>query len=169
MRPYFVCLFLFVIDNLTKFCFRFWYLSIVSCYRNPKTCEWEYYDHSKLSGNSSSIVPTLNYQITIVNGLPTKLPFIYHFSFDQQNIFEMCLIFFFIYCVIVPIQIYTVRIQIHPLTKLFTISLMLEFISICFILIHLIKFSMNGVGNENLKITGDIFDILSRVSLIILS
>lgn len=152
--------------NLLFFLFRFWYISITSCYQNKQTCKWHHYDHFK---NITENFPLIDFNFEVVNGNPKSQAhnfFIFHFSFDQQNILEMYLIFFIIYLILVPLQLYAVRIQKHPVTKLFTLSLMLEFISLCFILVHMIKFALNGSGNDNLKIIGDIFDIFSRVSVI---
>lgn len=109
----------------------------------------------------------LNYDFRLVNGNPNQSssnPFTFHFSFDQQNILEMNLMFFFVYLILVPLQVYAVRIQKHPVTKLFTISLILEFVSLIFILFYMIRYALSGVGNETIKTSGDIFDILSRVS-----
>lgn len=154
--------FTYVISNLNQP--RFWYLSLVACYRNETTCEWEYYD-----GESHK----LQYHINLVNGHPTKehnfySPFVYHFSYDKQNILEQCLIFFAIYIFLVPIQIIASKKQTHPVTKLFTLSLIMEFISICLILFHLISFASDGKGNEGLKVAGDVFDILSRTSFMLI-
>lgn len=152
----------FVISNLNQP--RFWYTSLVSCYRNSTTCEWEYYKGPPKK---------LYYNLELVNGNPAKepnfySPFVYQFSYDQQNILEQCLIFFAIYIFLVPIQIHGSRKQSHPVTKLFTMSIILEFVSICFILIHLMRFATNGKGFEELKVTGDIFDILSRTSFMLI-
>lgn len=68
---------------------------------------------------------------------------------------------------LVPLQIYAVRIQKHPVTKLFTMSLILEFVSLVFILSYYAKYAASGMGNGILKTTGDILDILSRVSLVV--
>lgn len=76
----------------------------------------------------------------------------------------MNLIFFFVYVVLVPSQLYAVRIQKHPVTKLFTLSLVLEMVSVALILWHLIGFAVGGVGNDTVKTMGDILDIFSRVS-----
>lgn len=107
----------------------------------------------------------INYDIYLVNGNPNQSAksFTYHFSFDQQNILEMNLIFFVVYLILVPMQIYAVRIQKHPVTKFFTMSLILEFISLVFILSYYGNYAASGVGNEAFKTTGDILDILSRV------
>lgn len=57
------------------------------------------------------------------------------------------------------------RSQKHPITRLFTCSLLLEFIGLCLIVVHVVKFAFDGVGFVNLQIAGDILDILSRVSV----
>ncbi len=154
--------FTYVISNLNQP--RFWYLSLVSCYRNLTTCDWENYDE---------VPQKLHYHINLVNGHPTKehnsySPFIYHFSYDKQNILEQCLIFFVIYIVLVPIQIIGSKKQTHPVTKLFTLSIIMEFISMCLILFHLVKFASDGKGNEGLKVAGDVFDVLSRTSFMLI-
>lgn len=112
----------------------------------------------------------IDYDIYLVNGNPNQSSsnsLTYHFSFDQQNILEMNLIFFVVYLMLVPLQIYAVRIQKHPVTKLFTMSLILEFVSLVFILSYYAKYAASGMGNGILKTTGDILDILSRVSLVV--
>ncbi|XP_058458384.1 integral membrane protein GPR180-like [Malaya genurostris] len=150
---------------------RFWYVSLVSCYQNVTTCQWHYYDYRKYHPDA---LPQIDYDIQLVNGNPNRQslsffnPLLFHFSFDQQNTLEMYLIFFVIYLVMVPMQIYAVRLQKHPVTRLFTISLALEFISVCLLLIHTVRYAMNGVGNERLAITGDIFDIFSRTSFMLI-
>lgn len=55
------------------------------------------------------------------------------------------------------------RTQKHPVTKLFTFSLVLEFIALCFNVLHTVKFAVDGVGFSGLAAAGDIFDIMSRV------
>lgn len=157
--------------HLSNFFFyfnRFWYVSLVACYRNSTTCNWHHFDYKLYSQNRSYNSFELNYDFRLVNGNPNQSssnPFTFHFSFDQQNILEMNLIFFMVYLVLVPMQLYAVRIQKHPVTKLFTISLILEFISLCLILSYLARFAYSGVGNETIKTSGDILDIFSRVSV----
>lgn len=112
-------------------------------------------------------VPDIEYDFRLVNGNPNQsafIPLAFQFSYDQQYTFEMYLIFILVYTVLIPLQVYAMRRQRHPVTRLFTISIVMEFISLCLILGHMIKFAMNGEGNENLRFTGDIFDIFSRVS-----
>lgn len=142
---------------------------MVACYRNSTTCTWHYFDAKKFRSNyvNSSADFEIDYDIHLVNGNPGQSsanPFTFHFSFDQQYILEMNLIFLVVYLCLVPMQIYAVRIQKHPVTKLFTISLILEFISLLFIMSYYINYTISGVGNESIRSAGEILDIFSRVS-----
>lgn len=120
------------------------------------TCKWEHYEQKA----------KLDYDIWLVNGNPNTSSlnkFSYQFSYDRQNTIELYLLFFLCYIILVPLQLYAVRLQKHPVTRLFTASLLLEFIALCLIVIHEIKFAFDGVGYDQLEAAGDIFDILSRV------
>uniref|UniRef100_A0A7G3AL11 GPR180/TMEM145 transmembrane domain-containing protein n=2 Tax=Lutzomyia longipalpis TaxID=7200 RepID=A0A7G3AL11_LUTLO len=150
--------FTYVISDLMQP--RFWYVSLVACYRNTTTCRWHHYDPRKFDH-----APEISYDIRLVNGNPNQsayIPLTLHFSFDRQNTLEMYLSFFVVYLVLVPMQVHAMRRQNHPVTRLFTASLFLEFISLCLILVHMIRFAMNGVGNENFATAGEILDIFSR-------
>nr|XP_014085793.1 integral membrane protein GPR180 [Bactrocera oleae] len=143
---------------------RFWYVALTACYRNRTTCKWQAYDHLK-SHNE------LTYDIYVVNTHPNNSaahPLTFQFSFDQQNLLEMYMIFLLVYMVLLPVQIYAVRLQKHPVTRLFTLSLASEFISLAFITAHLIKFAINGVGMPNMQTAGDILDIFSRTTFMLI-
>ena len=108
-------------------------MSLVACYRNTTTCQWEYYDKQD----------ELEYDIWLVNGNPNTSglnSLTYQFSYDRQNTIELYLLFFVCYIILVPLQLYAVRLQKHPVTRLFTASLLLEFIAVCLILTHVVKF-----------------------------
>lgn len=110
----------------------------------------------------------IDYDIWLVNGNPNASSFntlTYQFSFDRQNTLELYLLFWFVYMILVPLQCYAVRIQKHPVTKLFTASLLLDFVALCMILVHTLKFALDGIGFPKVAMAGDIFDILSRVSV----
>lgn len=83
-------------------------------------------------------------------------------SFLQDTV-ELYLVFFLCYLVLVPLQVYAAMRQHHPVTRLFTASLILEFLALCLILLHVLKFSFDGTGIHQLAVAGDILDILSRV------
>ncbi|XP_046746586.1 transmembrane protein 145 [Diprion similis] len=151
--------FTYVIQDLDRP--RFWYVSLVACYRNTTTCKWQHYDGQD----------ELKYDIWLVNGSPNSSSvnaLSYQFSYDRQNTVELYLLFFLCYVILVPFQLYAARMQRHPVTRLFTVSLLLEFLAICLILLHVLKFALDGVGYEQLEVAGDIFDILSRTSFMLL-
>lgn len=138
---------------------RFWYVSLVACYLNRTSCKWHHLD----SLGSYEI----EYDIWLVNGSPNSSSYntlTYQFSFDRQNTLELYLLFWFVYMVLVPLQCHAVKIQKHPVTRLFTASLLLDFLALCLILVHTLKFALDGVGFPKVAMAGDIFDILSRVS-----
>ncbi|KAJ1521160.1 hypothetical protein ONE63_002855 [Megalurothrips usitatus] len=140
---------------------RFWYISMVACYRDPKTCQWKHLDEEA----------ELDYDIWFVNGNPNvsgNNPVLYQFSFDRQDTVELYLVFFLCYIILVPLQLYAALQQRHPVTRLFTVSLLMEFIGLVFNLFHVLKFAIDGVGFEQLAVAGDIFDILSRTTLMLL-
>lgn len=76
---------------------------------------------------------------------------------------ELYLLFFVIYALLVPVQIYAVTHQSHPVTKLFTTSLLLEFFGVSLNLLSTLKFAIDGEGYPRIAVVGDILDILSRV------
>ena len=82
-----------------------------------------------------------------------------------QNTLLLYLVFLLCYLILVPLQLYAVSRQHHPVTRLFTASLLLEFVGLMFNVIDVIKYSMDGVGVPDLAVAGDILDILSRVSM----
>lgn len=140
---------------------RFWYISMVACYRDPKTCKWKHLDEEA----------EIDYDIWFVNGNPNvsgNNPVLYQFSFDQQDTVELYLVFFLCYVVLVPLQLYAALQQRHPVTRLFTVSLLMEFIGLVFNLFHVLKFAIDGVGFEQVAVAGDVFDILSRTTLMLL-
>ncbi|CAG9763945.1 unnamed protein product [Ceutorhynchus assimilis] len=139
----------------------FWYVSMVACYHNTTTCQWHHYQ------------PKTPYQIEydfwLVNGNPNSSSFSTHqFSFDRQNTLELYLVFWICYMVLVPLQCHAVRIQKHPVTRLFTASLLLDFVALCLNLLHTLKFALNGQGFPTIQMIGDICDILSRTSFMLL-
>lgn len=140
---------------------RFWYVSLVSCYRNTTTCQWHHMAHDI----------EIEYDIWLVNGNPNSSnynPLVYQFSFDRQNTVELYLVFFLVYFVLVPLQIFAVMRQQHPVTRLFTASLILEFLGLLFNLIDVMKFMLDGEGYPKLAVVGDILDILSRTTFMLL-
>ncbi|XP_025836717.1 transmembrane protein 145 [Agrilus planipennis] len=154
--------FTYVIEDLIEP--SFWFLSLVACYQNETTCEWEDFSRKDLHYE-------LEYDIWLVNGNPNFSSIndlTYQFSFDHQNTIEFYILFWLVYMVLVPLQLYAVRIQKHPVTRLFTASLLLDFIALCLILVDKLKFALDGVGFPKVCMAGDIFDIFSRTLFMLL-
>ncbi|CAH0406889.1 unnamed protein product [Chilo suppressalis] len=163
--------FTYVIENTGQP--RFWYISMVACYLDESTCSWHHYrgapskDNQTLTKNSQ----TIHYDFWLVNGSPNLSLYntlLYQFSFDRQNTLELYLVFWLCYVILLPVQIYAVRTQKHPVTKLFTFSLVLEFIALCFNVLHTVKFAADGEGFLDLSVAGDILDIMSRTLFMLL-
>ncbi|XP_034652220.1 uncharacterized protein LOC117891124 [Drosophila subobscura] len=151
---------------------RFWYMALVACYQNQSTCQWHAHESlPRLSNRSSGLLHRLHYDIHLVNVHPNNSaahPLTFQYSYDQQNLLEMYLIFLLVYIVLLPMQIYAVRRQKHPVTKLFTLSLLSEFVSLALITAHLIHYAANGVGQPRLQAAGDVLDILSRTTFMLI-
>lgn len=80
-----------------------------------------------------------------------------------QDTVEFYLLFFIIYALLVPVQVYAASHQKHPVTRLFTSSLFLEFFGVLLNLLNSLKFAVDGEGLPYLAVIGDVLDILSRV------
>lgn len=143
---------------------RFWYVSLVACHRSGDKphCKW-------VEETTSEVA--IDYDIWLVNGNPFNRhqnPFEYQFSFDRMDTVELYLIFFVLYLILVPVQAYAVLRQKHLITRLFTLSLLLEPIGILLNVIHVLTFAFDGVGVDTLSILGDIMDILSQTLFMLL-
>ncbi|KAK3853937.1 hypothetical protein Pcinc_039549 [Petrolisthes cinctipes] len=140
---------------------RFWYLSLVACVWDRKTCEWRHQDQPL----------HLRYHLTIVNGNPsatTHSIFEYHFSFDKQDtaeIYLVCLVFYGF--ILVPLQIYAACRQVHAITRLFTATLVVQVAGLLLNTLHLLVFSSDGIGFLPLNIAGDLFNILAQSSFML--
>ncbi|CAL4107819.1 unnamed protein product [Meganyctiphanes norvegica] len=140
---------------------RFWFLSLVACVRNS-TCGWE---HQKIPAQ-------IKYSLHVVNGNPDTAKnnvFEYQFSFDKQDTTEIYLVCVTVYgCMLVPLQVYASCRQLHPISRLFTATLVVQLLGLLFDTIHLLVYSFDGQGSEGLNITGDLLNILAQSLFMIL-
>ncbi|KAM7288984.1 integral membrane protein GPR180 [Ixodes scapularis] len=137
---------------------RFWYISMVSCYRvgEGKDCKWK---------DSVEEDIAINYDIWLVNGNPAASShnfFEYQFSFEQQGSLERVLLFFVLYLVLACLQVYAALQQKHLVTRLFTAALTLQLLSFLWTITHLAFFAWDGVGVPTLGIVGDVTYMLSQ-------
>nr|CAG4645439.1 EOG090X03T7 [Lynceus sp. MCZ IZ 141354] len=141
---------------------RFWYISFVACHRDPsKNCTWKPVSEDY----------TINYDIHLVNGNPYSKhqnPLEYEFSFDKQDTVEIYLATLAGYICLLPLQLYAVMRQKHPVPRLFTIGLVLGLSGEFFNVIHSLKFAFDGIGFMSVAILGDVMDILSQTLLMLL-
>lgn len=130
--------------------FRFWYLSMVACHRDPKKCKWN-------SDSSKKI--DIDYDIWLVNGDPASKhlnPFEHQFSFEMHDVVEIYALFTVLYTITLPVWIYAYRKQVHPITKLLTVCISTEYAGVVFNFLHVFIFSFNGVGASWLKVIGNL-------------
>ncbi|XP_026689093.1 uncharacterized protein LOC103524208 [Diaphorina citri] len=76
-------------------------------------------------------------------------------NMTPKNTAQMYFLFFIVYCLLLPVQLYAVAHQRHPVTKLFTASLILEVVGIAFNLLDVLKYAYDGVGYSNLSCLGE--------------
>lgn len=136
---------------------RFWYLSMVACYRNTtkNNCSWV----------RSTENIDIDYDIWLVNGDPGSKhqnPFEHQFSFEDHDLVESYAVFFVLYIILIPIWLYAYIKQKHTITKILTASMCFEFIGIVFNLLHWIIFSFNGIGFYVISVIGNAVDVVSE-------
>ncbi|XP_071079694.1 transmembrane protein 145-like [Haliotis cracherodii] len=138
---------------------RFWYVSIVACYRETvqePRCQWRY------NRSQHGIVA---YDIWMVNGDPSAKhlnPFEHQFSFELHDVFEIHLMAIVLCSLLFLLWLYAFRRQQHTLTKIFTVSFLLEMVGISCSLLDTTIFAFNGWGAEWLGITGTLVRVLSQ-------
>lgn len=141
---------------------RFWFVSAVSCYITADTCVWKHTVDDDLE---------IYYDIWFVNGNPDKKhinPFEHQFSFEQHDVLEVHVVFFVLYTILVPLQIYALTKKLHPITKLLTTCMVMEYIGAFSNVIHVVTFAFNGVGVEPLRIAGNFVDTMGQCFLVML-
>ncbi|CAH1791741.1 unnamed protein product [Owenia fusiformis] len=144
---------------------RFWFISLVSCYRGDKgdtLCKWLHDSDEEIE---------LEYDIWMVNGNPyTKHfnPFEHQFSFELHDVVEIYAIFLVAFIIIVPIQLYALRRQRHNLMRLLTACIILEFIGIVLNFIHFFKFAFDGEGSNLMKLAGNFIDMFAECLFMLL-
>ncbi|UJR14035.1 hypothetical protein I4U23_001034 [Adineta vaga] len=145
---------------------RFWYLSLISCYRHPTTCLWE-----KLDDDLEII-----YDIWIVNGNPESKTrdnrFEYHFSYDIHDLVEVYIVCILLY-LFIPLPFVLIKIRSltyikHPILISYFLFQILFFIGNTFNLMHYFIFAYNGIGIHLLVHIGNLITIVGESILILL-
>lgn len=140
---------------------RFWYVTLVACYRDLKNCTWR---------SSADDDLTLDYDIHLVNGHPHEsTAFDDEFSFEEQGSLQRTIIFFSLYFFLLALHI---RVQVnkerHPLTRILFMAVLLQFVSHLATLLHIILFASNGEGLPTLRVVGEIAYIFAQSFFVVL-
>ncbi|GAM23190.1 hypothetical protein SAMD00019534_063650 [Acytostelium subglobosum LB1] len=128
---------------------HYWYVVAVDC-----------------SGNSLN----MDYEFTWLNaGNIWKR----QFSNDDQGLEQMYLTYFWFFLLLAVYSCYsgwvlTTTKSYHPIVKLLTISVVLEFLSVFILLIHYGAYSHDGVGAKGLLGFGELLDLASQLTFIML-
>ena len=145
---------------------RFWYLSLVSCYWHPGSCQWEKVNESY----------RVNYDLWVVNGNPeatsrdNRLEF--HFSADMHDVPEIYLTCLLLY-LLFPLPFLIMKMRAwnffqHPILSSYFFFQMFFFFGNLFNFLHLILFAFNGVGLDFLVHLGNLLTIIGESILILL-
>lgn len=137
--------------------FRFWYISIASCWRNRtnNVCKWV------PQAMKEEIL--IEYDIWLVNGNPSSRglnPFEHQFSFEFHDVFEIHLVAFLLCLLLTLLWSYAFFKQRHLITKLLTVIIGGELLSTLLNLIHVTVFAFNGQGVGWMSKVGTLADIV---------
>jgi hypothetical protein len=166
--------FTFTINDLNQA--RFWYVSLVACVRDTKTCQWRHLgdyqeeesdqpingtlNYTKIYKPPATTSYTLSYNIWLVNGNPhaaSQNRFEHQFSYELHDIFEIYLLSFLFYLLVIPLIGFRLVRHFHYMyLNLFAYTL-IEATCRLLSLIHNIRFSFDGVGFWFLMFVG-LFD-----------
>eukprot|EP01130_Rhizamoeba_saxonica_P000562 TRINITY_DN10530_c0_g1_i1.p1 TRINITY_DN10530_c0_g1~~TRINITY_DN10530_c0_g1_i1.p1 ORF type:complete len:432 (-),score=43.99 TRINITY_DN10530_c0_g1_i1:65-1360(-) len=129
----------------------FWFLAVADC-------------------SSSSGINIKHYDIEFINpgGHWAR-----QFSFDQQTVGQFLIFFFFMYICLISAHGYSCyqlfRIDCyHPIVKLLSVIIALEFFSIFLEMVHYSIYANNGIGAPFFRGIGDLLTICSQLSLMFL-
>jgi len=120
---------------------HYWYIAISNCGETSKL-EFEY-----------------DFQFINVGG-----PWERQFSYDDQGLIEMYLIFWILFTLVTIVHLRGVWTlfstkSFHPIVKLLTTTLLLETFSLLCLFIHYVIYASNGIGANGLKGLGEILDM----------
>ncbi|XP_033125858.1 transmembrane protein 145-like [Anneissia japonica] len=146
---------------------RYWFLTLLACYP---------YDNQSASRNctwaQSSPDTVVDYNIWLINGYPNGSfnfnPFKFQFSYEQQTLLQMFMVFAFLYTILFPAQITAQCGQSHPLVKLLTLCLFLEYIGVVCYFIHYVLYAVNGAGMTWLEHLGQLFQVAMQCCFMLL-
>lgn len=134
---------------------RYWYIGIENCD-----------DPSALQG--------LTYTAHFTQSYVDNAAWEAEFSVESNGLQSLYLSYFIFMSIYLAVHIYGVKglneqlSYVHPLVKLFTFIVVLEYLSVIFLFLHYAAYAGDGVGIVGLYFTGLIFDTMSRLGFMIL-
>lgn len=146
---------------------EFYYLFLMSCTRNGSlNCKW-----------ASTEEVNIEYDISLVNQLPNNSIFYNNeFPYNLQGTLTLQIVFIVSYSVLIGVHFLLHsrlcvkdhhRYSMHLLVKLFSVSLVLEFVYVILELIHSLVYAGNGHGVVTLKYLGEVANQFSDWLLIL--
>ncbi|OQR68919.1 hypothetical protein BIW11_01935 [Tropilaelaps mercedesae] len=140
---------------------RFWYVTLVACYRDRRNCTWR---------SSADDHLTLDYDIYLVNGHPQDSTALDdEFSFEEQGSLQRTGIFFALYVFLLALHVHLqINKERHPLTRILFMAVLLQFVSHLATLVHIVLFAANGEGLPTMRVVGEIAYIFAQSFFIVL-
>jgi hypothetical protein len=116
-------------------------------------------------GAASQTIPSYSIQFTQENGS--------QMSCDEEGLPAMYIVFFVFYLFVIVAHAYSAwqlfkSEALHPIVRIISVALALQFFSIFFEMIHYTTLKRNGVGVEGLKAFGDLLNMLMDLAIILL-
>ena len=134
---------------------RFWYLGIVNC-------------------DDITAIENIEYNVEFVNLLVSYPNWEQQFGANENGIQSLYLIYYFLYTIYIFIHFKGIKklkeslSYIHPLIKMFTAAIIIEYISLTSYLIYYGSYAQNGIGNSLLYFVGDLFNCISTLMFVVL-
>ena len=111
--------------------------------------------------------------------------FLHQFSSDEQDLLQVYLGLFVMYCILTPLQLHATQKQVHPIAKLLALGrhlqhlpiifpesvfnvisyitgLCIQFLALALICLHYGLFAVNGQGIKILSVLGEVLAIISQ-------
>jgi len=162
---------------------RFWYISLVACTKNLHTCKWKYLsdinaNETSLAGNNNDnnlsykpVSYTIAYDIWLVNGHPGSSGhnhFEHQFTYELHDTFEIYLISFLLYLIILPFISYRLYKNFHYMYGQLVVQLVVELGARFFSILHTLVYSYNGRGVRFFYFLGELFETIAVCILILI-
>jgi hypothetical protein len=134
---------------------RFWYFAIACC---------------GCSGEEGDTIEGIEYRVRMLNDQTGWNEKYWEFGYDEKGLQDMYTGLFVIYVFYIAVHFYAIRGlysasgNIHGFVKLFSLVIIIEFVSIFFFMIHYNIYQDDGVGQITLRDLATLLSVISRIS-----